>query len=74
MKYFKHSNEVVNYISRVGVIQGYSQTMRLQRQLYKISFVRFFHLGFLIGQNWLISVLYNLGTHQNTQLSAETKN
>jgi len=33
------------------------------------------HLGFLVvGQSWLISVLYHLVNHQNTQLNAEIKN
>ena len=30
--------------------------------------------GFLVGQNWLISVLNHYVNHQNTQLNAKTKN
>ena len=44
--------------------------MRLQSRLYEI----FLHLGFLVGQNWLISVLNYLVNHHNTQLNTETKN
>ena len=34
--------------------------MRLQRRLFRICFVRFLALGFLVCQNGLISVLNNL--------------
>ena len=29
--------------------------------------------GFFIGQNWLLSGLYHLVNHQNTQVNADTK-
>ena len=33
----------------------------------------FLHLGFLVEQNWLISVINYLVKHKNTELHAETK-
>ena len=51
-------------------IQGYLQRMRLQRRLYGICF---FHSWFLVGQNWVISVLNHSVKYQNTQFNAEAK-
>ena len=48
--------------------------MRLQRRLHGICLVRFLHSGFLVGQNWHISVLDHLAYDQTTQLNAVTKN
>ena len=47
--------------------------MRLQRRLYEICLVSFL-VGFLVGGNWLFSMLNHLANYQNTQLSSETKN
>ena len=46
--------------------------MRLQRRLYEICLVSFL-VGFLVGGNWLFSMLNHLANYQNTQLSSETK-
>ena len=44
------------------------------RKLYGNCSVRFFlHSGFIVGRKWIISVLYHLINHQNTELNAETK-
>ena len=52
-------------------IQGYSQSMRLQRRLYGICLVRF--LAFRVPYRPK-NVFNHLVNHQNTQLNAETKN
>ena len=61
----------------IYTIQGYPLRMSLQRRLYtKFDYPIFLHLGFLIGQNWLISVLNQSVNRQHTQmikLNAETK-
>ena len=57
-------------IVKLYIVQGYPHRMRLQSRFYEI----FLHLGFLVGQNWLISVLNYLVNHHNTQLNTETKN
>ena len=31
------------------------------------------HSGFVVGPNWIVSVLHHLVIHQNTQLNAEIK-
>ena len=35
--------------------------------------VFFLHSGFIVGRKWIISMIYHLINHQNTELNAETK-
>ena len=68
-----HHVQIHSFIIQHLLIQGYPQSMRLQRRLYEICLVSFL-VGFLVGENWLFSMLNHLANYQNTQLSSETKN
>ena len=46
----------------------------IQRRLYGNCLVCLLAFNFLVGQNWLLSVLDHLEKHQSIQLNEETKN